>query len=118
MLPEIRPGAFDPQVANISSLDPNAFLPRPFKELVFDGCNLETWYAAPYPEEYTRHARLYICEFCLKYIKSESMFQKHRVCTRAPAKGGEKRLLQCTGKVLCAQSAGRRDLPRRERLRL
>lgn len=28
---------------------------------------IDTWYAAPYPEEFTRLPLLYICEFCLKY---------------------------------------------------
>ncbi|CRK23974.1 hypothetical protein BN1723_003113, partial [Verticillium longisporum] len=31
----------------------------------FGGWEIDTWYAAPYPEEYSRNRILYICEFCL-----------------------------------------------------
>ncbi len=38
-----------------------------------------TWYSAPYPQEYARLPLLYICEFCLKYMKSEQLLRKHMV---------------------------------------
>jgi hypothetical protein len=31
---------------------------------------LQVWYQSPYPEEYTILPKIYICEFCLKYMKS------------------------------------------------
>lgn len=30
---------------------------------------LKVWYQSPYPEEYTVLPKIYICEFCLKYMK-------------------------------------------------
>ncbi|VEL37187.1 unnamed protein product [Protopolystoma xenopodis] len=36
-----------------------------------------TWYSAPYPSEYARLQRLYICEYCLKYIKSRKVYLRH-----------------------------------------
>ena len=27
---------------------------------------VDTWYYSPYPEEYCKDKKLYICEFCLK----------------------------------------------------
>ena len=38
---------------------------------------MEVWYQSPYPEEYTRVPKLYICEFCLKYMKSRTIFNRH-----------------------------------------
>ena len=40
-----------------------------------DRCNsyfiifIKVWYQSPYPEEYTVLPKIYICEFCLKYMK-------------------------------------------------
>ena len=39
---------------------------------------IQTWYSAPYPEEYARCSKLYLCEFCLKYMKSKEMQTRHR----------------------------------------
>jgi len=35
------------------------------------------WYQSPYPEEYTLLPKIYICEFCLKYMKSASVMKRH-----------------------------------------
>lgn len=40
---------------------------------------IETWYLAPYPEEYSRLETLYICEYCLKYMKSAFIDKRHKV---------------------------------------
>ena len=47
----------------------------------FGGYEIDTWYAAPYPEEYSRNRVLYICEFCLKYMNSEYVAWRHKVWT-------------------------------------
>ncbi|CAH8596856.1 unnamed protein product [Schistosoma intercalatum] len=38
---------------------------------------ITTWYSAPYPSEYARLTLLYICEFCLKYIKTRNVYLRH-----------------------------------------
>jgi hypothetical protein len=43
---------------------------------------IDTWYNAPYPEEYSKRPILHICEFCLKYIKSEYIARRHKVRER------------------------------------
>lgn len=45
----------------------------------FGGWEIDTWYAAPYPEEYTTNAVLYICEFCLKYMSSDYVAWRHKL---------------------------------------
>ncbi|KAI8059105.1 acyl-CoA N-acyltransferase [Gongronella butleri] len=40
---------------------------------------IDTWYVAPYPEEYSQHAVLYICEYCMKYMKSKYVAGRHKV---------------------------------------
>ncbi|KAI8203074.1 Histone acetyltransferase mst2 [Colletotrichum sp. SAR 10_76] len=50
----------------------------------FGGWEIDTWYAAPYPEEYSRNRTLYICEFCLKYMNSDYVAWRHKL--KCPAK--------------------------------
>ncbi|XP_061892995.1 histone acetyltransferase KAT7-like isoform X5 [Entelurus aequoreus] len=47
------------------------------KIIVFGRYELDTWYHSPYPEEYARLGRLYMCEFCLKYMKSQTILRRH-----------------------------------------
>uniref|UniRef100_A0A672ZSG4 Histone acetyltransferase n=1 Tax=Sphaeramia orbicularis TaxID=375764 RepID=A0A672ZSG4_9TELE len=47
------------------------------KTMVFGRYELDTWYHSPYPEEYARLGRLYMCEFCLKYMKSQTILRRH-----------------------------------------
>ncbi|TKY85391.1 hypothetical protein EX895_005553 [Sporisorium graminicola] len=53
----------------------------PIKCIRFGDFDIDTWYQAPYPEEYSMvpDGRLWICEFCLKYMKSRFMAQRHKL---------------------------------------
>ncbi|SPO26503.1 related to histone acetyltransferase 3 (myst) [Ustilago trichophora] len=53
----------------------------PIKCIRFGDFDIDTWYKAPYPEEYSMvpDGRLWICEYCLKYMKSRFMAQRHRL---------------------------------------
>ncbi|KAI9320480.1 acyl-CoA N-acyltransferase [Dichotomocladium elegans] len=39
---------------------------------------IDTWYVAPYPEEYSQYPTLYFCEYCLKYMHSEFIAGRHK----------------------------------------
>lgn len=43
----------------------------------FGRYEIVTWYSSPYPQEYARLPKLYLCEFCLKYMKSTSILMRH-----------------------------------------
>lgn len=45
----------------------------------FGGWEIDTWHAAPYPEEYSKNRVLYICEYCLKYMNSDYVAWRHKV---------------------------------------
>lgn len=53
--------------------------PSKIKCINFGGYEIDTWHAAPYPEEYSRNKVLYICEFCLKYMNSDYVAWRHKV---------------------------------------
>lgn len=42
---------------------------------------IDTWYFSPYPEEYGRQSKLWICEYCLKYMRLEKSYRYHMVPT-------------------------------------
>lgn len=58
--------------------------PSKIKCIQFGKYVIDTFYAAPYPEEYSHESRLFICEFCLKYLPSEFVAYRHKL--KCPAK--------------------------------
>ncbi|OQV15798.1 Histone acetyltransferase KAT6B [Hypsibius exemplaris] len=38
---------------------------------------IQTWYNSPFPEEYIRCECLYVCEFCLQYMKTVGVLERH-----------------------------------------
>jgi histone acetyltransferase SAS3 len=74
--------AADSNEINIPSDDPGENLLKAASKIKcvnFGGFEIDTWYAAPYPEEYSRNRVLYICEFCLKYMASSYVAWRHKV---------------------------------------
>lgn len=63
--------------------NPNSTGPRTLRirSIRFDAYEIKTWYDAPFPEEYANipDGRLWICEYCLKYMKSKFGAVRHQV---------------------------------------
>ncbi|XP_032393880.1 histone acetyltransferase KAT8 [Etheostoma spectabile] len=38
---------------------------------------IDAWYFSPFPEDYGKQPKLWICEYCLKYMKYEKTFRHH-----------------------------------------
>jgi histone acetyltransferase MYST1 len=38
----------------------------------FGKYEIDTWYFSPYPDDFGKQPKLYICEYCLKYMKVNS----------------------------------------------
>ena len=57
------------------SSNPNARSPPMIR---FGKFEIRTWYSSPYPQEYAMQPVLFLCEFCLKYMKSPSILKRHR----------------------------------------
>ncbi|KAJ4478527.1 histone acetyltransferase, MYST superfamily, partial [Lentinula lateritia] len=57
----------------------------------FGAHEIKTWYDAPFPEEYANipDGRLWICEFCLKYMKSKFGAVRHRMKCKAKHPPGD-----------------------------
>ena len=64
--------------------------PSKIKCINFGQYEIDTWHAAPYPEEYSRNKHLYICEFCLKYMSSDYVAWRHKLkCSSKSPPGDE-----------------------------
>lgn len=59
--------------------------PEKINKIRFGVYDIDTWYQAPYPEEYAQvpDGRLWLCEFCLKYMKSGFVAGRHRMKCKA-----------------------------------
>ncbi|XP_059621865.1 histone acetyltransferase KAT6A-like isoform X2 [Phlebotomus argentipes] len=44
----------------------------------FGQWEIDTWYSSPFPQEYARLPKLFLCEFCLKYTKSKAVLERHQ----------------------------------------
>ena len=67
----------EPRESNPPS--PNAVALRCPASIEFGKHEIDTWYSSPYPQEYARLHKLFICEFCLKYMKSKAILNRHLV---------------------------------------
>ncbi|CAM6102530.1 unnamed protein product [Calypogeia fissa] len=45
----------------------------------FGKYEIDTWYFSPYPEDYAHERKLYLCEFCLKYMKKKKSVERHKI---------------------------------------
>ncbi|XP_047031941.1 histone acetyltransferase KAT6B isoform X4 [Helicoverpa zea] len=51
--------------------------PRCPSAIEFGQWEIATWYSSPFPQEYARLPKLFLCEFCLKYAKSRAVLFRH-----------------------------------------
>ena len=73
----------------------------------FGQFQIDIWYAAPYPEEYSRNKALFICEFCLKYMESDIVAWRHK--TKCPWKHPPGDEIYRDGKVMIFEVDGRKN---------
>jgi len=51
---------------------------------------IDTWYFSPYPEDYGKCSKLWVCEYCLKYMRLEKSYKYHQYeCTQRQPNGDE-----------------------------
>merc|ERR1719278_404366 len=66
-----------PKSAQIQSSSPGATNIRTPQMIQFGKFDISTWYSSPYPQEYAKLPKLFLCEFCLKYMKSRPILERH-----------------------------------------
>ncbi|TIB18969.1 hypothetical protein E3P92_00269 [Wallemia ichthyophaga] len=104
-----RPAQVLQTVPSTSHTDEHKSKSQPIKSLLFGDYEIQTWYAAPYPEEYINlpNGRMYLCEWCLSYRKSEfQMKRHHRKCKYHSPPGDE---IYRSGNVKIFEVDGRKN---------
>ncbi len=69
----------DPEAAQLEKEREELTKVKYIEKIQLGKYEIDTWYFSPYPEEYGKATKLYICEFCLKYMKAESTYKYHLV---------------------------------------
>ncbi|XP_068678263.1 histone acetyltransferase KAT8-like [Montipora capricornis] len=46
-------------------------------KIQFGKYEIDAWYFSPFPEEYGKQNKLWICEYCIKYMKYERTYKEH-----------------------------------------
>ena len=59
-------------------------------KVVLGKYEIDVWYYSPYPEEYSKLNRLFICQYCLKYMRYEGSLREHTLqCEQRQPPGQE-----------------------------
>lgn len=76
-------------------------------QICFSHHLIDTWYVAPYPEEYSQNSTLYICEFCMKYMKSQFIYTRHQLKCKVKYPPGDE--IYRDGKISIFEVDGRKN---------
>jgi len=82
-------GSGDPSLAALEREHEETTKVKNIEKIVMGEYEVECWYFSPYPEEYAQAERLYICEFCLTYMRKPSTYRDHKAncaCRHPPGK--------------------------------
>jgi histone acetyltransferase MYST1 len=61
----------NPEVKELEKKHQETTKVRNIEKIYFGEYEINTWYYSPYPEEYGQCSVLYICQFCLKYMRKQ-----------------------------------------------
>jgi histone acetyltransferase MYST1 len=67
----------NPEVAALEKKHQEVTKVRNIEKILFGQFEINTWYYSPYPEEYGQQKMLYICGFCLKYMRKRKTYVEH-----------------------------------------
>eukprot|EP00795_Rhopilema_esculentum_P005106 gene5106-225_t len=71
---QVSSGVLSNNTAKTAVQNPNGRYPPCIE---FGKWEIDTWYSSPYPQEYASAPKLYLCEFCLKYMKTRTILKRH-----------------------------------------
>jgi histone acetyltransferase MYST2 len=47
------------------------------KLIQFGNYEIETWYKSPYPDDFWQLSKIFLCQYCLNYMKSHTVLDRH-----------------------------------------
>jgi histone acetyltransferase MYST1 len=61
--------------------DPDTVPPVNVNKVIYGSFEIGAWYYSPYPFDFGSFIdRLYICDYCLRYMNKEIQLSNHKVC--------------------------------------
>ena len=80
----------DPQSAALEREHEEVTKVKNVEIIEFGKYEIDAWYFSPYPDDYAKSKKLYVCEFCLKYMKSPMTYGRHKEkCAHRHPQGDE-----------------------------
>jgi histone acetyltransferase MYST1 len=67
----------DPALAALEREHEETTRLKNIQKIVMGGWEIEAWYYSPYPGKYGQAETLYVCEYCLKYMRKQTTFRRH-----------------------------------------
>ena len=81
--------AGDPSLAAFEREHEEATKVKNIEKIIMGPWEVEAWYYSPFPDNYSDLETLYVCEFCLTYMKKVKTYKKHKAecqCRQPPGK--------------------------------
>ena len=69
----------DPQISALEKKHEEITKVKNIETIELGRYEIDAWYFSPYPEEFSHCKKLYLCEFCLKYMKKKKTLQRHKL---------------------------------------
>lgn len=80
----------DPQTAALEREHEAITKVKYVDKIQFGKYEIDAWYFSPYPDEYGKQPKLWICEYCLKYMRLEKSYRYHMaMCNWSGPPGAE-----------------------------
>jgi histone acetyltransferase MYST1 len=79
----------DPELADFEHEHEETTKIKNIEKIIFGSWEVETWYFSPFPPEYHNLETLYVCEYCLSYMRKVKSYKSHRTsckCRSPPGK--------------------------------
>ena len=74
----VMPADVDPSTAALEHEREQATKVKNIQTVELGKFEMETWYYSPYPEEFSKCAKIFLCEFCLKYFRKPKTLERHK----------------------------------------
>ena len=72
------PADVDPTTAALEHEREEATKVKNIQTVELGQYEMDTWYYSPFPEEFSKCTKLYMCEFCLKYMRKAKTLERHK----------------------------------------
>lgn len=71
-------GSGDPSLKELEEEHEEATKVKNIAKIVMGSWEVEAWYYSPYPKEYSNESTLYVCDYCLSYMRKAKTLKKHK----------------------------------------